>query len=66
MREQKPARFALYDDVPLNRETVTIVSVFTVVPHGPWVYVVRRKNGAGYVCEIHPEEALALSNGDRK
>jgi len=59
MTKQKPAQFSLYEDVPLNQETVRIVSVFTVVPHGPWVYVIRRKIDAGYVCEIHPEEALA-------
>jgi hypothetical protein len=59
MIQHKPSRFALYDDVQFNHETVSIVSVFTIVPHGSWVYVIRRKAGAGYTCEIQPEEVLA-------
>jgi hypothetical protein len=59
--KQQPAKFALYEDIQFNRETVRVVSVFTVTPHGSWVYVIRRKVGAGYSCEIQPEEVL--SNG---
>lgn len=58
MTQGTEPEFSLYDDVEKHtgdyRAPGVVVSVFTVVPHGPYRYVVRHEAmGGGYFCHIY-------------